>query len=265
MNESDLPPSAVPWKGVFIGKGTRVTIPAGGLVIGFDDNGQFTSECTLHIGLNLCRHWLRIACNHLFEAEDAHQLLIKANADSENEKISECLEKEFEAGMQAVMAAAIAIDSYYAAVKEYYEISDDLTKLWRDNRTARHKQINEVFRRAFPILRKPNHNLHIALKEIFRFRDLAVHPKSGVSDPLPYPELNLSVEWRYAAFRFENAKKAVLMTLQIVDLTTIEPYPENEKLKEYCIAVRDNFKEVIDLWGSRYGDLPNAKKASKND
>src|SRR4051795_2607300 len=104
MSESSSPPSDVPWKGVFIGAGTRVTIPVGGLVIGIDDNGQLTSKCTLHIGLNLCRHWLRIACNHLFEAENSHNDLLQANAASDNKKIGECLEREFEAGMQAMMA-----------------------------------------------------------------------------------------------------------------------------------------------------------------
>jgi hypothetical protein len=45
--------------------------------------------------------------------------------------------------MQAMMAAAIAIDSFYAALQENTNIPNATIQLWRENRTARYKQITD--------------------------------------------------------------------------------------------------------------------------
>ena len=153
MNEQDQTPPANP-PGVFIGKGMRVTIPAGGLSIGFDEQGNFTSSCRLHISIDLCPHWLLIAFAHICAADKMHGELLEASKADDPEAISSCLEQEFVSGMQAMMAAAIAIDAFYAAVREHAPVPSDLLENWRKNKTARAKQIFETFRRAFPIMRK---------------------------------------------------------------------------------------------------------------
>ena len=49
------------------------------------------------------------------------------------------------------MASGIAIDAYYASIKDHIDLPEELVKAWRENGTARYKQIAEVFKRAFPL------------------------------------------------------------------------------------------------------------------
>jgi hypothetical protein len=92
MDEHDQTPQANP-VGVFISKGMRVTIPAGGLSIGFDEQGNFTSSCTLHVSIDLCPYWLMIALTHLCTADQMHSKLLEASNANEPEAISSCLEQ----------------------------------------------------------------------------------------------------------------------------------------------------------------------------
>lgn len=244
------------YKGVFITKRTKVLIPAGGLSIGFDENGAFTSNCILHVGVNLSPFWIKIACSHLREAEIAYKNLVEAGRKDISEKIAEYLEREFISGMQAMMAAAIALDAHYAVVKDYVNISSDVVESWKKNKTSRPKQIYEVFRRAFPTIRRSKSDVAKFIAEIFRFRDWAVHPIASADEPILYPEINRAVEWRFLAFRFLNAKRAVRSATQIIALTLREPYPDNnEQLKGFCIQFKTSFDEAILAWEDGYGEL----------
>lgn len=260
MNEQDRLPRANP-PGVFISKGTRVTILAGGLSIGFDEQGNLTSSCTLHISIDLCPHWLLIAFTHVCAAEEAHAALLEANKADDAEAISSCLEREFVSGMQAMTAAAIAIDAFYAAVREHAPVPNDVIGTWQKNKTSRPKQISEVFRRAFPMLRRGNNNLKGIIKEIFRFRDLAVHPKSVASEAVYYPAIDKNVEWRYQAFSFSNAVMVVRLALQTVVVLTRDTNPyDNNQLKEYCSILNSKISDLITQWERRYSKLIEDKK-----
>jgi hypothetical protein len=74
--------------------------------------------------------------------------LSPASQEQANDEIARVLEAEFMASMQAVMAAAISMDAFYARVKEYVIIPSPTLDAWRQKGTARYKQVYETIRRA---------------------------------------------------------------------------------------------------------------------
>jgi hypothetical protein len=78
--------------------------------------------------------------------------------------------------MQAIMAAAVAIDAFYSLIQTHVVLPPSLVEQWRTKRTLRYKQVTEVLRRAFHLKPKGVAILRQNLKEINRMRDLAIHP-----------------------------------------------------------------------------------------
>jgi hypothetical protein len=60
-----------PTRGIFITKGVRVGIPAGGLKISMSGTGEIGSHLVLHAALDVTPHWFDIALTHLAAAERA--------------------------------------------------------------------------------------------------------------------------------------------------------------------------------------------------
>lgn len=94
-----------------------VAIPAGGLTIGIGDDGNFTGNLTLHIRFDVCPTWVELSLRHLEEAKanrtDRESAWVRTNEDLK----ASTLEREFEASMQAIMSAAIAIDAFTPSCK----------------------------------------------------------------------------------------------------------------------------------------------------
>ncbi|SFJ26676.1 hypothetical protein SAMN04488082_102156 [Desulfomicrobium apsheronum] len=175
--------------------------------IGIDENGQTKiGHVAIHTAINMVPHWLDISLRHLLNTEQSHDGLMQSKNEKNNTNISRYLEDEFRNGMQTIMSSAIAIDAYYSAIKGHVEISNDIIKKWRENGTARYKQIAHVIAIGFNAENFLVKNIRRALKDIFRYRDLAVHPEFSSAPPALHVELNKVSDWRYAAFRFASAK-----------------------------------------------------------
>lgn len=140
--------------GVFITRGMTVAIPAGGLRISL---GAEASEptVTLHVHFDVCPTWCELAMRHLEAAKaaaEARKIAWQTAEDTPaaNSAKAITLEKEFETSMQAVMAAAIAVDALYAVLRGHIEVPEELLNKWRNRRTARYSQVAEVIRRRSP-------------------------------------------------------------------------------------------------------------------
>lgn len=216
---SALQPGKQP-SGILVGRGTRVVIPAGGLKIDLGDAGnRVTAEVRLQ--LNMWFYWLETALSHLCNAREHHAALLRARDDGETPQPA--LDNEACSGMQAIMAAAIAMDALYADVAERLPVPPDLRAHWRQNGTAPYAQVTEVFRRAFGLRRQGTANLRRTLKELYRFRDIAVHPDARASAPVQHPDLRVGVEWRFVAFGFDSATQAVRAALAFVKILPSRP------------------------------------------
>src|SRR5688572_28403227 len=100
-------------EGVSITRGSGLRIPAGGLIISL--NRETASRFELHVVFDVCPTWLELGLRCALEAEEGRAELVAAWATPDNQRARVALEHEFEASMQAMAAAAIALDAFYAS------------------------------------------------------------------------------------------------------------------------------------------------------
>lgn len=231
--------------GIFISRGMTVAIPAGGLTIGIGDDGKATSSLTLHVRFDVCPTWIELALRHLADANEKRVARAAAWTGTNEELKAATLEREFEASMQAIMAAAISIDAFYSLIQPQVQLPPSLVEGWRAKRTARYSQVTEVIRRAFGLKPKGTAALRQNLKEIFRLRDLAVHPSGKIKAPILHHELEVGVEWRFAMFRAHNAELAVNAAAGMLWDLAHNGKPKDSKIVEYMHTLRQRLAELF--------------------
>ena len=240
--------------GILVTRGMGLSIPAGGLTIAMGPDGLKAEPLTVHVSLSMWLHWLEIAMSHLDEAQAQHAALLRARDDGGD--VGGPLEAESRAAMQAVVAAAIAIDSLYALAKDKITLPAGLTASWRQKGTARYRQVTEVFRRAFCLKKQGTANVRLVMKEIYRFRDLAVHPQGTSTAPVLHPDLGSGTEWRFVAFRFENARQIVRSALAYVKILPSRPMDRaTEPMQQLAKDLLSLGEPLVSAWDERYGAL----------
>lgn len=250
--ENPIPPAS---GGIFIIRGMQIGIPPGGFTLKISEEGKLEAAVSLQVGLDMSPYWLRIAFEHLIAAELHNKDVYSALAISHDEQLGQALEKEFSAGMQAAMASAIAIDAFYALVKERIDIPQQMLDAWKKNRTARQNQIFEVLKRAF-VMRPASHKL---VREIVNnaaiLRDAAVHPPSKLDGPIWHPELQKHTEWRFVTYRFQSVMPMVRAALSMVAQLALKPKKQYPRLKGYCGGLDQAVSPLVEEWEQRYGLL----------
>jgi hypothetical protein len=231
--------------GVFISRGMTVAVPAGGLTLGVNGHGNATGNLTLHVRFDVCATWSELALRHLEDAKVKRVARQAAWAGSNAEHKAATLEREFEVSMQAIMAAAIAIDAFYSIIQTHVELPPSLIAQWRTKRTSRSSQVTEVLRRAFQLKPRGTAALRQNLREIYRLRDLAVHPSGKIEAPILHPEINVGVEWRFAYFRAHNAELIVNAATWILWDLAHSGQPKDSKIAEYMAGLRQRLAELF--------------------
>ncbi|MFO1431563.1 MAG: hypothetical protein U1F76_15700 [Candidatus Competibacteraceae bacterium] len=231
--------------GIFISRGMTVAIPAGGLTIGIGDDGNFTGNLILHVRFDVCPTWVELSLRHLEEAKAKRVDREAAWVGTDENLKASTLEREFEASMQAIMSAAIAIDAFYSIMQTHVVVPPNIVDQWRTKRTSRYSQVTEVLRRAFHLKPKDTAALRQNLKEIYRLRDLAVHPSGKIEAPILHPELNVGVEWRFAYFRTQNAEQVVNAVTWILWDLAHKGEPKDSKIVEYMNNLKLRLAELF--------------------
>jgi hypothetical protein len=104
-------------KGILLTRGSRFSIPKG-LTISIGEDGQIISSLTLHVSYDMMYHqWLRIAIEQSELCSAAAKAVDALWTDGSRQEEIDALETELRAGMQACVAAAIAIDGFYGTVE----------------------------------------------------------------------------------------------------------------------------------------------------
>ncbi len=231
--------------GIFVSRGMTVAIPPGGLTIGIGIDGTPTASLIAHVRFDLCPTWVELALRHLDDAKAKRIARKEAWAGIDEEQKAATLEREFETSMQAIMATAIAIDAFYSLIQTRIQLPPGLVAQWRTQRTSRYRQVTEVLRRAFTLKPKETAALGGTLKEIYRWRDLAVHPSGKIEAPIFHPELNVGVEWRFACFRAHNAELLVNEATWILWELAHQGKPKDSKIQDQMAFLRQRLAELF--------------------
>jgi hypothetical protein len=115
---------------------------------------------------------------------------------------------------------------------------------WRRNKTARHLQVAEVLKTAFGLRGKGLQALNESLRDIYRLRDLAVHPSGQPDSAILHPELQVGVEWRFAYFRHRNADAVVRAAARLLIELTNKGKPKNQDVRKYMEGLKNRIAEI---------------------
>jgi len=192
---------------------------------------------TSYVHFDVCPTWLELAIRHLSDAQVAQVARIEAWKSADENTKAGALQWEFEASMQAIVAAAIAIDALYAAVRPKVKLPPLLVEKWREKHTPLYIQTSEVLRRALSLTPRAARALRQNLGEISRFRNLAIDPSGTTDAPVLHPELRVGVEWRFAYFRCDNALLIVKVTLRLILELLASGKPQDAEVQAYVNAL----------------------------
>jgi len=238
------------WRGVkVVGGDLRIS----DLKITFDDDGKITTgPVRTQVRTDMWPFWLEDAV----EAADtacrlADQIpALDAQLDTElpkepiNAEIDRLLFRELRASMRAITACAFAIDAFYAMVKERCGPHPH-HNAWRKNRTARERQITETLRHHLRIRAEGANQLKSAVSQLFRFRDWAVHLAADFRDPVYREDVHSTVDWRFAAFRRDNAVTSVAMTVALFDSLVSILDRGGEELRQCRKLARERMDDIF--------------------
>lgn len=241
--------------GMLLTNGSRLTLSNFSISVGAD--GSVSSPMTPLLSLDMSPHWLEIAIDLLVDADAARAELLVLLAGTDDTLLGERLEAEAKAAMQAVAAAGIAIDAFYAQVKEFVTIPSKVQQAWRENGTARYKQMDEVFRHGFVYSPSDATRVRANLKFIVDVRGWVVHPAAKARDPARHPVVGVLTEWRLVFFRSENARLLVGEALRIIKTSLEAPRADVPKLAEFCGPALRRIQATVDRWVSIYGAIPD--------
>lgn len=235
----------------------RLRVPKGGLTIGVGPNLQANSSIRFEVLLDMAPYWYEIALSHLLRAKSARSDLLRAVESKDHKAKGSALEQEFSAGMQVVIASATALDALYASVRDRAGFPNSLAQKqkWRENRTARHAQVAEVFRRSFAVKGAGFKNLKRIVREVYGFRNLAVHPPAEFSEPVLHSVLDAGTEWRFVSFGFDSANNALRGSLAVAVQLAGIPRAKGQAFRDYCASLSERLKPITEQWAAHFGSL----------
>jgi hypothetical protein len=172
------------------------------------------------------------------------------------------MDRTFASSMQAVTSSAVAIDAFYAAVKDRVKLDPELTAAWRKKRTARPRQIAEVFKRAFELAAGGFDLMSQTLEDVFKLRDQAIHPSGETSAPALHPRLKGAFDAPFVLFRFEHARLVYQVSLALIVQLARRPRHKEKGFVEYCESTVERTNDLIAQYNGRFGkvwpDQPDA-------
>lgn len=241
------------WRGIFLMQGQRLSLSS--FTISMNEQGEITSDGPkLSTGVEMAPYWLSIAIDHAVAAERLAAETNEAWKGDDAEAQSRALDAEFKITMQAMTAAAFAIDAFYATVQEEVPAPEATRAAWKRNGTSRSRRAFETFRRSFPLKQSSQQGLKLFLDQLFSFRDTAVHPSARTRDAVKHPRLPVSVDQLFCIFRAQNACVSVGQVVDLLERFSTHPDIRFPKLKERIKPL----SKLIEPLARQWRDTPAA-------
>lgn len=207
--------------GVFISEGMRLRIPVGGLTLDLNSPGGLSSNLMVEVLLDVWPYWLDVGMDHAAQAREARHRLESLDPE-DGERVGLVLGEECRASMVAMSAAAFALDGFHAAIRRHADMSS-LALEWSRAGTPRYARVFELMRRSFRMSNANAKEARAIVKELFRFRDWAVHPPADFNAPVLHEVLRRGVEWRFVAFNAPNSQKAITNAAKLIHFCLERP------------------------------------------
>jgi hypothetical protein len=230
--------------GIFVSKGMGLRIPAGALTISIGEDGKAeVSLSKVEVSLDFWDHWLEVARDRAIEAVSLHRQLLAAHRDNQDEVVSDLFGKTLRTSMTCMGALGFSLDALYSSVKE--RLPANALHGIGSNSTARHQFVHETLKRSARLSNDQAKLMKSVIKQIFYFRDSAVHPPGGWSEPMLHPDLGTSMASGYVAFRATNAAKGYVATRHVIELVLTKVRPKHVELAEWAAGARQRLPDEL--------------------
>jgi hypothetical protein len=229
--------------GIFISKGMSLTIS--NIRLSFDADGDSNGSMSLDLRFDTCSAWLKVALKQRELSLAAETKRVEAWGGTDENAKGETIEDEFLASIQAIVAAASAIDAFYAIIKDSSPVPLEVAKGWTSNRTPRQRQVSETLKLAFGLKVGPSKKAYEILDGIYRIRGAALHPLGRPIAPYFHPDLQVHTEWRLVTFRAAIADAIVCGAVSLIwDLAYVDGRKEIFK-SAYLDSLRKTLSQLL--------------------
>ena len=218
------------------------------LEFGLDGSLIPSSSFKLDTRFELWRYWLAEAVSAAVDAADAAAGLSAEVLESDSDKAARLIANELRVSMRAMTSAAFAIDAFYSSVKARSP-EHPQQAAWKAKPPRRHQQVADTLRHHLRITKNDqSRELSKRVKEIFKFRDWAVHPGSRFTTPAYRDDLGVSVDWHFVAFRASNAVAGVGKTVELLDFLVAVLDRGSDELVEWKPHARRMMDQILDSY-----------------
>jgi len=201
--------------GVLIFKGMKVGVLPGDFTISLNESGKQESKLILSTAYNVIPLWLKAGHDHLKNAKSASEK-ISENWSEDTDQQKALLVSELTPSIQVFVSCGIALDALYDTLRPFAKIKDEDIRAWKDNGTSRGKQIVEVIRRVFKLNGDTLKTFRDFVVQVIKYRDLAVHPSLELKNACSRPDIAVSVDWKFSAYRYSNAVWCLTNTINMI-------------------------------------------------
>lgn len=180
---------------------------------------------------HLWMHWLQIAAKREHEAVAASERIRLVDHSAGGTAFGDAMADEMHASMEAVTAAACAIDALYGEVLPLVEVPDEAIAAWKANHTAREMRIFETLKRGCKLGAR-NRTWPPEFKALYRLRNPMTHHVIRSLPAVPHPSgVPTNVAQENADYIARNATAAVDLAFEVVLTALTEA--KAPKLKEW--------------------------------
>jgi len=219
--------------GVFVSKGMGFRIPAGALRISIGPDGQPSMSLDrVEVSLDFWDHWLEVARQQAIDSVGFNKEIMPARAVDDEGRVGELFGQMLRASMTCMGALGFSLDALYSSVRE--RMPSEVLSGIGSSTAARHQFVYETLRRSARLSNDHAKLVRSAVKQVFKFRDWAVHPPGGWSEPVLHPDLNTSMAAGYVAFRAANAVTAYVLGRRAIELVLTNARPAFRDLKDWA-------------------------------
>ena len=229
-------------QGVLIFQGMTVGFLPGDLEISIDEAGNTNSKVILSTSYKVIPIWLRVANDNVTASKTASEALKQEWCD-DPDKQKALLVAELAPSMQVIVSCGIALDSLYDLLRPHAKISQADIDKWKEKRTSRGDQIAEIIRRVFKIKSETLKEFKKGIKNIIKFRDMAVHPTNEIRRSCVRPDVPVGVDWLFSAYKFANASNCFTSTMQMF----VYLYEQKCKVQKVDNAIENIFLALQEL------------------
>ena len=229
--------------GVFLHRWAELEVPE--FSIGLDQAGNLTGSFRLHLGLDVCPLWIKLAIEHQDNAIAARGHREAAWCGTDETAKSAAMEFELEESIQAIVCMAIALDAFYERVRSCLTLPPPLIQQWKRKKTARHAQLGQIVRRAFKVGQPAMRAADAFLKQVFDLRDSAVHPDGRAALVVSHPEIDVAMEQKFVTFRAANAEAIVQGATWIICQLAFDAGHRNQKVARYAEVLAVKLRELF--------------------